>query len=74
MYLKQKDEHHLIEVLSVKDLVDPLHPTVAGRSHYGEEIQEPENFPKSDLVFPSGEDLPRCWVDVHYRDKEIRRP
>lgn len=72
MYLKQKDEHHLIEVLSIKDLVDPLHPGVAGRSHYGEEIQDPENFPKSDLVFLSGEDLPRCWVDVHYRDREVR--
>ncbi|MBM4201779.1 MAG: acetyltransferase, partial [Gammaproteobacteria bacterium] len=25
-----------------------------------------------DLSFPSGEGLPRCWVDVHYRDKELR--
>jgi hypothetical protein len=24
------------------------------------------------LLFPSGEGLPRCWVDVHYRDKELR--
>jgi hypothetical protein len=69
MYLKQKHEGHLIEVLSIADLVNPRHPTVAGRSHYGEEIQEPENFSKSDLEFASGEALPRCWVDAHYRDK-----
>lgn len=74
MYLKQKQEGHLIEVLSINDLVNPVHKTVAGRSHYGEEIQEPENFPKSDLLFPSGEGLPRCWLDVHYRDREIHKP
>jgi len=25
------------------------------------------------VVFPSGEPLPQCWVDIHYRDAEVRR-
>jgi len=72
MYLKRKSDGHLIEVLSLNDLFAPTHPTVVGRLHYGEEIQDAEKFPKSDLSFPSGEDLPRCWVDVHYRDQAKR--
>jgi len=67
MFLKQKEQGHLLEVLSMKDLINPLHQEIVGRLHYGEELQDPEKFPKSNLVFPSGEALPRCWVDVHYR-------
>jgi hypothetical protein len=68
MFLKQKAQGHLLEVLSMKDLINPLHDYIVGRLHYGEELQDPEKFMKDDLVFPSGEALPRCWVDVHYRD------
>jgi hypothetical protein len=35
-------------------------------------LQEPERFAKTDLVFMSDETLPRCWIDVHYRDAEAR--
>jgi hypothetical protein len=73
MYLKQKKEGHLVEVLSLNDLFNPNHNNVVGRLHYGEEIQDPEKFAKTDLIFPSGEELPRCWLDVHYRDKELRK-
>ena len=73
MYVKRKQDGHLIEVLSLNDLVNPIHKNVVGRLHYGEEMQDPEKFPKADLTFPSGEDLPRCWVDVHYRDQELQR-
>jgi hypothetical protein len=69
MFLKQKTEGHLLEVLSFTDLVNPKHPHVVGRLHYGEELQDPESFAKADLLFPSGEALPECWVDVHYRDQ-----
>jgi hypothetical protein len=24
-------------------------------------------------VFLSGESLPRCWMDAHYRDNELQR-
>jgi hypothetical protein len=73
MYLKQKKDGHLVEVLGYKDLVNPIRATVVGRLHYGEEMQEPEQFPKTDLMFPSGESLPLCWTDVHYRDKELHK-
>ncbi len=73
MYLKRKSDGHLIEVLTLNDLFNPLHKEVIGRLHYGEEPQDPERFRKEDLVFPSGEPLPRCWTDVHYRDTELER-
>jgi hypothetical protein len=73
MFLKQKYDGHLVEVLSISDLVSPTHPAIAGRLHYGEEMQDPEYFQKADLQFQSGEDLPRCWMDVHYRDRELRQ-
>jgi hypothetical protein len=38
-----------------------------GRFHAGEELQEPERFAKADLSFPSGEPLPRCWLDPGYQ-------
>lgn len=73
MYLKEQTSNHLIEVLSVQELFDPYKTALHGRSHYGEELQEPERFTKRDLVFLSGEELPRCWLDPHYRDGELRR-
>lgn len=72
MFLKQKTEGHLLEVLDLVELQNPMHDTVAGRLHYGEEMQDPEPFAKTTLCFPSGEALPRCWIDPHFRDHEIR--
>jgi hypothetical protein len=54
--------------LDVAILFDPFKAEVPGRLHVGEELQEPADFSKSDLVFPSGESLPRCWLDGHYKD------
>ncbi|QFY44820.1 acetyltransferase [Candidatus Methylospira mobilis] len=73
MFLKRKQDDHLVEILSLSDLFNPLLKVAVGRSHYGEELQDPENFEKSELIFPSGEELPRCWIDVHYRDSELRQ-
>lgn len=73
MFLNERTSGHMVEVLSLRELFDPYHTTVVGRYHYGEEVQDAENFAKADLVFLSGEDLPRCWVDPHYRDAEIQR-
>lgn len=72
MFLNERSSGHLVEVLSLKDLFDPYDTQVAGRYHYGEEVQDPERFEKADLVFLSGENLPRCWIDPHYRDAEIQ--
>jgi hypothetical protein len=68
MYLKQKSSGDLVEVLDVTALVDPCKDSIPGRFHWGEELQEPESFAKADLIFPSDESLPRCWIDPHYRE------
>lgn len=68
MFLKDKQTDHLVEILDLRALFDPLQPVVMGRIHAGEEMQDPTSFDKSDLIFPSGECLPRYWVDAHYRD------
>ncbi len=73
MFLKEKENNHLVEVLSLNDLFNPIHQTLVGRLHYGEEVQDAEKFEKQNLAFPSGESLPKCWLDVHYRDKELKR-
>jgi len=70
MFVTQRTTGKLVEVLSMRDLFNPTHSTLVGRFHGGEEAQDPEKFDKSDLVFCSGEDLPKCWTDVHYRDDE----
>jgi len=43
---------------------------VRARSQRGEEEQDPAEYAKSALRFPSGEPLPRCWTDPGYRDRE----
>jgi hypothetical protein len=69
MFLKHRATGKLVEVLSQRDLLNPMHAVVIGRYHAGEELQDPERFEKADLVFTSDEALPRCWTDVHYRDE-----
>lgn len=71
MYLKEKDTSHLVEILSMQELFDPFHRDISARYHYGEEAQDPETFAKDNLVFLSGEALPQCWLNPHYRDNEI---
>jgi len=73
MFLKHKADGKLVEVLSLNDLFNPNHGQLVGRYNAGEELQDPEKFPKTDLEFLSGEPLPRCWTDLHYRDDELRR-
>ena len=58
----------LVEVLDLKGLIDPFVSAVQARIHGGEELQDPHHFEKAELSFPSGEALPRCWVDSHYRE------
>ncbi|HEX6928532.1 MAG TPA: acetyltransferase [Gammaproteobacteria bacterium] len=73
MVLVEKSTRHLVEVLDLSALFNPCDTRVAARRLYGEEAQDPEPFRKADLDFPSGEALPRCWTDPHYRDDRIRR-
>jgi hypothetical protein len=73
VFLREATSRHLVEVLDLQELMDPYCPELRGRYHWGEDLPEPETFSKSGLLFPSGELLPRCWCDPHYRDHELRR-
>lgn len=71
MFLKHQANGQLVEVLGLRDLFNPMHQELVGRYQKGEELPDPESFRKEDLVFCSGEALPKCWTDVHYRDDEV---
>lgn len=73
MLLTERSSGHIVEVLDVRALVNPHEMAVKARADYGEEAQPPERFAKATLCFPSGEPLPACWTDPHYRDDEIER-
>jgi len=67
MFLKERNSQDLVEVLDTDALFDPCKAALTGRLHAGEELQEPETFAKANLLFPSDEPLPRCWLDPNYR-------
>lgn len=69
MYLKHKPSSNLVEILNIQELTDPSRVDTTGRFHVGEEMQEPASFQKSELIFPSEEPLPRCWIDPNYKEK-----
>jgi len=73
MLLKQKSSGHMIEVTDYIHLIDLNIDHVTGQYQEGEEAQDPASFNKQDLVFLSGEELPRYWLDPHYRDADLRR-
>ncbi len=66
MFLQHVPSGDLIEVVDLQDVINPGSPTIRARAHTGEVIQRPEDWPKADLAFPSGEPLPQCWTDSHY--------
>ncbi|MDM9385508.1 acetyltransferase [Chlorogloeopsis sp. ULAP01] len=70
MFLMHKPTGDLIEILTLDQLFNPCAKEVTGVDHFGEEMQDPACYQKIELAFPSGERLPRCWLDAHYRDTE----
>lgn len=67
MFLKTKGDGSLVEVLAMDQLINPFEIALEGRLHAGEELQDPEPLPKADLLFPSGEALPMCWLSVKHQ-------
>lgn len=67
MLLQEKESGDLIEIVDVEDLLSPAKNEVLGRNQAGQEEQEPAKFDKNKLVFPSGELLPRCWIEENYK-------
>jgi hypothetical protein len=70
MLLRQASSGHMVEVKNIAELIDLNCDHVTGQYQEGEEEQDPVSFAKTELHFLSGEDLPRCWTDPHYRDDE----
>ncbi|BAU07612.1 hypothetical protein FIS3754_35430 [Fischerella sp. NIES-3754] len=66
--LQLKDSGELLKILDVQELIDLSIDTIHARDQEGQEEQSPEAYKKEDLVFPSGESLPRCWMDANYRN------
>lgn len=73
MLLKLKSRGITVKVTDIQTLLDPYADSVEGRLQWGEEEQDREAFSKRSLCFLSGEPLPQCWVDIHYRDHELDR-
>ena len=67
MFLKYLRSGDLVEVMDTRVLFDPCETQIQGRFHSGEEMQDVEAFSKADLIFPSGEALPKCWINPNYR-------
>lgn len=67
MLLKHAESGDLAQVVTLEELFDPNHSTVTVRYHAGEEAGDPTAVDKSSLIFPSGESLPKCWLEPHYR-------
>jgi len=67
MLLQNKRTGSLVEIMDIQLLLDPNESEIVIQSQSGEEEQDPELNQKNDLIFPSGEELPRCWLDANYR-------
>jgi len=73
MFLKEKSTGNTVEVLYLSELFSLYDEELQGRYRVGDEVMVAETFHKSDLMFTSGEELPKCWLDPHYRDNELKR-
>lgn len=69
MLLKSQQEDGLIKIKEVDELIDPFKEEIMGQVQAGQNEQPPKSFQKSDLLFPSGEKLPQCWVDSNYKSE-----
>ena len=70
MLLQKKENGTLIEIQDLIEIINPSQMELMGRVQSGEEEQEPELVQKQNLIFPSGESLPRCWIDPDYRQHQ----
>ncbi|MDX2099735.1 MAG: acetyltransferase [Leptolyngbyaceae cyanobacterium bins.59] len=67
MLLKDKTTDTLVEILDITALINPVEANVTAQDQAGQEEQNPQSYLKQQLQFPSGEALPRCWVDAEYQ-------
>ncbi len=67
MFLQLKGTEDLVKILDIQELLDPNNDIVHAQDQEGQEEQQSETFKKANLVFPSGEKLPLCWLDANYK-------
>ncbi|MBW4502512.1 MAG: acetyltransferase [Scytonema hyalinum WJT4-NPBG1] len=68
MLLQLKNSGELVKVIDVQELINPNQDVVHAQQQEGQEEQQADSYKKENLVFPSGESLPRCWLDADYRN------
>ncbi len=71
MLLKHKTTGRLVEIIDILELTNPDDAQLVGCILWGEDLPDPENFDKSELCFPSGEELPKCWSDESFQEDEV---
>jgi hypothetical protein len=67
MLLQKKENGTLVKILDILEVISPNQTEVTVQVQAGEEEQDPERVQKINLIFPSGESLPRCWLDAEYQ-------
>ena len=68
MLLQLKENGELVKIVDVQELINPNTDTVQAKEQQGQEEQQADAYKKENLVFPSGESLPRCWIDANYKN------
>jgi hypothetical protein len=53
--------------MDFQSLINPNESEIIIQIQAGQEEQDPEPRRKNNLSFPSGENLPICWLDANYR-------
>lgn len=66
MFMMERDSANLLKIENVEALWDPFESQLIARSQAGEEEQPSSPVDKSNLVFPSGEELPECWINPNF--------
>ncbi|OUC14098.1 MAG: acetyltransferase [Alkalinema sp. CACIAM 70d] len=69
MLLQRKEDGILVKVVEINDMINPSQPQIMIQVQAGEEEQDAEMMEKCDLAFPSGENLPVCWMNPDYRQQ-----
>ena len=67
MFVKLTRDRSLIKVIDPSALFNPLETEIQGRQQSGQSEQPPNAFSKAQLIFPSGEPLPQCWLNPDYK-------
>lgn len=67
MFLKEAKTGDLVDVVDMESLTNPFSKNVLVQYQSGEDLAEPISIDKHSLSFPSGEELPECWVNGYYR-------